>query len=289
MRRGHILHLSRGVRCGTTWSDPVLASVAAMTALIRPRGPLPARTYWVRRILILGTALALVVALGNLLTGGSDGSAGPDRAVQAAAGTTGSPPPGVSGDQSTIRPGKTPKKDKLPRLAEPDGPCLAEDIQVHPIVREAVAGSPVTIRLRLTTRESPACYWHVSVQTVALKVTSGDDAIWSSGECPRSVPSRDLVLRQAKPVWVGVTWSAQRSDEDGCTVLGQWALPGFYHVAAAALAGEPADLQFQLTGIRNQATPAPEEGTGQGTKPGRSKSTPTATPSDSPSGAVEPG
>ena len=221
MRRGHILHLSRGVRCGTTWSDPVLASVAAMTALIRPRGPLPARTYWVRRILILGTALALVVALGNLLTGGSDGSAGPDRAVQAAAGTTASPPPGVSGDHVDQPAGEAPpRRTRCPGSPTPTGRAGrghpgAADRQGgrcrQPGHDPAEARPPVEPRLLLARlRRRPS----------TLKITSGDDAIWSSRECPRSVPSRDLVLRQAKPVWVGVTWSAQRSDEDGCTVLG---------------------------------------------------------------------
>ncbi|HEX5862149.1 MAG TPA: hypothetical protein VFY58_09925, partial [Nocardioides sp.] len=31
-----------------------------------------------------------------------------------------------------------------------------------------------------------------------------------------------------------------------CSELTSWALPGWYHVAAAALAGEPSDVQFEL-------------------------------------------
>ena len=34
-----------------------------------PRGPLPARVYWVRRTLVLIVALALVFGIGKLLTG----------------------------------------------------------------------------------------------------------------------------------------------------------------------------------------------------------------------------
>ena len=34
-----------------------------------PRGPLPARVYWVRRTLVLVVALALVFGIGKLLTG----------------------------------------------------------------------------------------------------------------------------------------------------------------------------------------------------------------------------
>ena len=42
-----------------------------------------------------------------------------------------------------------------------------------------------------------------------------------------------------------VTWNARRS-EDGCPRQTDWALPGFYHVSVAALAGEPTDEQFEL-------------------------------------------
>ena len=38
----------------------------------------------------------------------------------------------------------------------------------------------------------------------------------------------------------------------GCTRRTDWALPGWYHVDAAALAGEPSDLHFEL------ADPEPE-------------------------------
>jgi len=44
-----------------------------------------------------------------------------------------------------------------------------------------------------------------------------------------------------------VTWSAKRSDEE-CTKFTDWAMPGFYHVQAAALGGDATDVQFELTG-----------------------------------------
>ena len=48
------------------------------------RGPLPARVYWRRRLLVLGSALLLVFAFARLLGAGSDGSSTPEAAQVAA-------------------------------------------------------------------------------------------------------------------------------------------------------------------------------------------------------------
>ena len=80
---------------------------------------------------------------------------------------------------------------------------------------------------------------------MTLKVTSGDDEIWTSRECPHAVGREEVTLRRDHTTRVDVIWDARRSDED-CSRLTKWALPGWYHVAAAALAGEPSDLQFEL-------------------------------------------
>jgi hypothetical protein len=99
--------------------------------------------------------------------------------------------------------------------------------------------------MQLRTIRSPACTWTVSPKTMTVKITSGDDDIWFSSQCPRAVPSQNVVLRNNVTTEVDVTWSARRSDE-GCTRYTDWAMPGWYYVEAAALAGEPSDLHFQL-------------------------------------------
>src|SRR3954451_8813871 len=67
-------------RCGTAIRRRALTSVGLMARLTR--GPLPARVYWVRRLLVLGTAFALVLGIGHLLSGGSDATSGEDAAAQ---------------------------------------------------------------------------------------------------------------------------------------------------------------------------------------------------------------
>ena len=214
------------------------------------RGPLPARVYWRRRIMVLGTALLLVFAFARLLTAGSDASSEPE-ARQVAADQT-SPTAGATvpttSSTGTGQPQGKPGKDltsQAPVLAEPDGPCSDEDIQVSPEVKDAVAGRDVHIGLKLSTIDSEACTWAVSPDTLTLKITSGNDDIWSTRECPRAILKRDVVVRRDSTTSVGVTWNSKRSDDE-CSRLTEWALPGFYHIEAAAMAGEPTDEQFEL-------------------------------------------
>jgi hypothetical protein len=223
-----------------------------VSSLTRPRGPLPRRVYWVRRLMVLGTAVLLVVALGRILTSGSDASdpAASDRARRAAA----EPSSGPTAEETTKK-RKTKKRGgqgrasetapPTPVLAQPTGPCANEEILANPVVTEAIGGSDVMIAVELRTQVTAACTWTVSPESLTLKITSGDDDIWSSRECPRAVPTRHLVVRQAVATKVGVRWNAKRSD-DVCSTATDWARPGWYHVVAAALAGEPTDVQFEL-------------------------------------------
>jgi hypothetical protein len=216
------------------------------------RGPLPARVYWTRRLVVLGLPLLLVFVIARVLGAGSDASSTAERATPVAADqssaatdpTDDSAPLGQTGTGRPHHPGKHHTR-KEPVLAEPDGPCADEDVAVRPKVEDAVAGRDVSIALVLRTLESEACTWQVSPQTVTLKISSGKDDIWSTRQCPRAIPTRDVVVRRDEPTSVDVTWSARRSDEE-CSRLTEWALPGYYHLVASALAGEPEDEQFEL-------------------------------------------
>lgn len=243
------------------------------------RGPLPARVYWTRRVVLLGTALLLVFGMAKVLTAGSDASSEPERATQVAA-----EPTATVTTTATAKPRK-PGKRHAPVLAAPDGPCADEDIAVTPEVTKAVAGpqGDVFIVLHLRTLESPACTWQVSHQSLTLKISSGKDDIWSSRECPRVVPTRNVVVRSAVTTDVGLTWNGKRSDDE-CSRLTQWALPGYYHVAVAALAGEPADEQFELeapTGAVITKSPSPTQRPHGNKNAQRNGGRPVASPSGS--------
>jgi hypothetical protein len=220
------------------------------------RGRLPARVYWVRRLMALGIALLLVVGIAKMLGGSSDGS-GNDSAANVAdttstgadpssSSTTLDPTTGATGQGRHHGKKKNTADDPVTPVVMPSGPCAASDVAITPSVPVPVAGRDISLVLDISSLETPACTWTLSGKTLALKITSGQDLIWTTTQCAKAIPKQDLVLRQTAPTRVKLTWDARRS-EPGCPVQTEWALPGTYHLHVAALAGQPQDVTFLLT------------------------------------------
>ncbi len=270
-----------------------------MTSLTRPRGPLPPRVYWVRRVVVLAVALVLVVGVSMLLKMGSDGNDGANRADTAAVRKS-------SGDQSTPGgaegvsgvPATTPTPTSTPtptptELATPSGTCTPEDVVVTPTVAEAEADSPVTLQLSLSTRTSEACTWRVASRSLTLKITKGGQDVWLSTECRRAITRQDVVVRKAIPAVVQVVWDSHYSD-GSCSGRTEWAMPGWYDVSAAALGGEPSSTRFRLvrpatTTVTITPDPTPtNRDKGRKSPSGESSQSESSTAESTPSGAVEP-
>ncbi len=230
-----------------------------MSSVTRPRGPLPARVYWTRRLVLLVLVLGLVFGVAHLIGGGGGSGSPSAQPVDAPVGTSTTHP--TSTPHATPTEHARPKKTKSKKhrgakqakatktatpLAVPTGPCRPRDVRVDPkVVGTAHAGTPVTFRLRLTTLESPACNWTVSPGSLVVKLTSGSDRIWSTQDCKGAIHKQQVVVRKDHRTKVQVTWHGQRSD-GACSRTTAWAQPGYYHVAAAALGAEPTDVQFKL-------------------------------------------
>ena len=257
-----------------------------MTAVTRPRGPLPARVYWTRRLLLVAVAFALVFGIARLL--GSSGSGAPEARPVGAAASSSTP------DSASLTPQATPDatslstgrgaKTRTPSpspLASPTGACTDSDVVATPSVKgTAYAGHSVVFTMTLTTLSSPACTWDVSSNVMAVKVTSGSDRIWSTQECSGAVPKQSVVVRKDHPVDVSVAWNGQRSDSD-CTRSTAWAEPGYYHVVAASFGAEPVDVQFELKSPVPRtitATPTPTKDPTKAT----GSSSPSASPTKKP-------
>jgi len=232
------------------------------------RGRLPARVYWVRRVMVLGIAVLLVVGVARLLGGSSDASSGPDKAATVA--DTGEPTATPS-TNAPVTTGSTHHRaqadDPVTRVAMPSGPCPADDVAITPSVPKPIAGSDLDLVLDVSTLSTPACTWTLSSKTLAMKITSGKDLIWTTVQCSRAIPTRNLVLRLGDPVRVRLTWDARRS-EPGCPVRTEWAMPGTYHLHVAALAGRPQDVAFLLSApspadITRTAHPKQHDGSGK--------------------------
>jgi len=215
-----------------------------MGSVRHPRGRLPRRVYWIRRIVVLGIALLLVFGIAKLL--GGTGTDDPSTSIQASnssAEQQQDPTPSVT--MGPVAPSKRLRfKAQIP-LAPPSGECRDDEVSVRPSVPRAWAGGSIVIRLEIQGTQ-PACTFDVSPESIVVKIVSGMDRIWSSQECPTAIPTKQVVVRSSQPVEVPVTWSGRRSDE-GCTNLTDWARMGFYHVYAAALGSTPRDVQFEVT------------------------------------------
>lgn len=237
-----------------------------MSGVARPRGPLPARVYWTRRLLVGALALLLVVGIARVLGGGSDAAD-----IPAATTVAGSPTAGPASDAATQDATKKNKKRNAERdtkkqrkknkpepLPEPTGPCLEGEVVVTASTDRPNAGMDVPITLLVTSKLSPACTFVVSPNNVVLKLTSGQDRIWTSQQCPRAIPTVTVVARQEVAGEVQVLWNGQRSDDD-CSRQAGWALPGYYYAEAAALGSEPTAVQFRLyAAVRPTITPKPK-------------------------------
>lgn len=214
-----------------------------------PRGPLPARVYWVRRTLVLVLALALVFGIGTLLTG----FGGNPRAVPAAATSSRTPAPTATASATVpAAPATSTTKQKGKQsavpLSVPTGVCDPAKLDVVPALRKVDGGGRVALRMQLTSTDG-TCTWRVSRDALVVKITSGTDRIWSSQDCPASIATQDVVVRPngEKPTQVDVTWNGRRSHV-GCPSGTAWADIGYYHVVAAALGGRPTDVQFRVVG-----------------------------------------
>jgi hypothetical protein len=263
-----------------------------MGSVTHPRRRLPRRVYWVRRGMVLLVAFLLVFGIGKLL--GGTGADDPGSAIKANTSSAGEQQ--AAGGSATLGPvapsTKVRTKAKVP-LLPPSGKCLDDEVTVLPSVPRAWAGTPSVIWLQLQGTQ-PACTFDVSPESMVVKIASGKDRIWSSQECPKAIPTTQVVVRSGQPVSVPVIWSGRRSDEQ-CTNEAGWAFPGFYHVYAAAFGSTPTDVQFEVTRAPTRTvtrTPKPKASpsatTAQPSAPTSQKATPKpkAKPRATPSATV---
>lgn len=240
---------------GVIWLD-AMPTVSCM-AKTKPRGKTPQWKFWVRRaiaVLVLALAVFGAVKLVGLVGGGESTDPTP----------TPSPSPSIS-------PSNTPNAS---------GPCTPADITIEPTVTSVHGGGPIRLTFAVKTA-SGACVWQMSSESMVVKIVSGKDRIWSSQECPAAITSQEVIARANKPSEVTVVWNGRRSEPE-CPDGTAWARIGTFHVMAAAIGGQPTDVQFDLVGpkktvITKTAKPKPTKSPTAGTT-----KSPTASPTKKP-------
>lgn len=170
----------------------------------RPVRRLPARVYWVRRLVVLGLPLLLVGILVGWLVGRGGGTpvatgsptstpTGSAPATPTDAGTTDAPDGGVED------------------CADP-----ALTVAIEPTAAAFGAGEEPTFEVTLTNTGADPCLVDAGEAARTIVVTSGDDRVWSNRDClGEDVPERTLLLTGDQSDVTTFTWTRVRSAE-GC-------------------------------------------------------------------------
>ena len=188
---------------------------------MQPVGPLPASTYWRRRVFLL--VLLVVVALVLLKACGGDDDKGSPRS----SGSSPTPSPVAS-----VTPSPSVAASPSPPAPAPLQTCRDTVLQVTTESDAESYPSGGAPRFTLTVRNigSVACRRALGPDAVELRVFSGEDRIWSSDDCNDAKGEGVLTLKPGEAQALTVRWPGKRTKPD-CDV-GEVAQPGTYRVSA---------------------------------------------------------
>jgi len=202
-----------------------------MSTILRPVGPQPARVYWLRRAVVVGALVLVVLLLWSMVRGAGGGDAAADDAPDTA--------------QATEPVAEEPAEDGDDAART----CAAADLTLVVTADAATyaAGANPTFTVRITNTSDSSCTVDAGEKTRELLVTSGSDRIWSSLDCVADdAPERVLLLPAgASDEPVSVAWPRVRSNEQ-CGEGLPAPRPGTYHVVAKLVGAESQPATFTL-------------------------------------------
>ncbi len=94
---------------------------------------------------------------------------------------------------------------------------------------EVAAGSRVDVPVTITNTGQVPCLLDVGNASLELRVTSGDDTVWTTAQCPASGDERQILLAAGAVEENTITWSGRRSAAD-CPSDTREARAGTYRV-----------------------------------------------------------
>lgn len=238
---------------------------------MRPRGPLPPRVYWTRRVLLGGVLLVAVALVWWLMPGGSGSGAasadpgGTTRTPQhpvttethqspkgSAKGATSAPPTTPrSPSHSTHQAPTTPVHSSTPPPpAVPTGRCDPTNITLTVDVNTAIQGKGTRVGLRMATKDGTTCSLGVMPSKLEIKITSTPATIWQSTTCPDGLPAKNVVVGPRPAVVYSIHWDGH-IDPNACRTGWRVADPGGYWATAALIGGEPHTAYFAVVAAQD--------------------------------------
>lgn len=153
----------------------------------------PARVFWIRRLVVLGLPLLVVVALVVWWAGRGGDAAADDGAV-------------------AVEPTSTP----TPTVGVPD--CAPDQLEltVGAAAESFASGVEPTFEITVTNGGDAPCLVDAGDGQQEVVITSGEDRVWSSRDCaPPDAAPRTLLLAGGQSDVTPLTWPRERSAE-GC-------------------------------------------------------------------------
>jgi hypothetical protein len=190
---------------------------------LQPTGPLPASTYWRRRVVLL-VAVVLLLVLGlKACTGDDDG--GSLKAGATATPSPSSAAPSPSASAAPASPAPSPSPAPVPACGD-----AALQVTVESDATAYPQGAAPRFTLSVVNTGTRSCRRALGPGAVELRVFSGEDRIWSSDDCSKGTGQGILELAPKEARQLTVQWPGKRT-KPRCKT-GDTAQPGTYRVSA---------------------------------------------------------
>ena len=238
--------------------------------MLHPVGPEPVRVYWLRRLVILGVGLSLLVAAIAMIInagGASAVSADPPPSAPplptAAAVTNAAVSPTPAALESSSALSASPRRSsaaspgELERAGTSTAPSKSTKVALPECersqLRVTLAGDrtlklkqPATFALAVINGSAEGCAVSVSAKNFELKIYSGSDRIWSTKDCATSVTPITATLGIQQVIEWDMTWDGRRSATD-CEHDSESLEAGTYVATAELTGSHPVRLRMLLT------------------------------------------
>jgi hypothetical protein len=232
-----------------------------MSSLLHPVGPEPAKTYWVRRAVVVGALAVLIAIVVVLITQGSSsgGAQGPLAVPQtpsaaastgASAGSAGSAEPSASAPSSAASSRRSAKPSASTSSNAPAEAVICDPGQLRVTLNGSGRVKPKqsnTFTLSLINGGPQTCLAKVSNDDFDLTIYSGKDRIWSSRDCSSVLQNVQQKVKSEQAVQWQMKWNGLRSAKN-CKTRAQVPKTGTY-IVRAHLSGAKS-VQFRML-LRN--------------------------------------
>jgi hypothetical protein len=240
-----------------------------MSNVLRPVGPEPAQTYWLRRVAVIAAAVVVLAVIAALIVNGtSSGSAvqasPPPPTLVVAETATPTPTPSATPSASvsptaarattaaptTAAPSAAPRSTQAATKTSPPPPARCVPSSLRPTLTGKQQLTPKeanTFRLSLINGSGRTCIASVTRDNFELKIYSGSDRIWSTKDCATVIKAMTRKLGPEQAVEWSLSWNGRRS-RTGCQSRPEIPRPGTYYATAQLAGAQPVQLRMILTG-----------------------------------------